>query len=1285
MKPTLLLTSLSLLVCGALRAQQAVPSVTIQIDPGAGGGVVDPATLEALKQAAAEAAAGNPQQPTPPAQPQTNGAAQKTPEQQRLEKFMKLGFDRRPSAMLSAWSMTEEEALKPKEPKPGRAGQPAVDENGNPVPAPPEGAKPPEPDPIDRELLLFQRWVTLGQWKDVAGFFDAKFANKETDAKNAYKFLLTGLAGRPRISPEEAQQLQRSGGGNPNSPFGEQNVLMPDDVLGLADASPVELDDELIASLAGLLSRTKSQGNFMEELVGALKAGTARLGGEDPKKKFAAARLLIGSDSAAEAGPFLPDPEAAAKDENVEALNLLALYYLALRDEKDDAKKNLEKAWDVNQRILAAKELKEEEREEALARAVELAPQVREELGDTWLSESFTRDARRGREVLATIGSRTARGRAIPSADFRLKNLQLQSTAVEALLKVDAERATEWAGTLNVLAINWLNEALYSYQMDKTESMQPQMRYDPYGNMYYDQSFNRMNPQQNDGNRPQPVPTNEVLEIHPGADWLARVDASLRPKFSMVLAQLFLKVGEDEKAFPFIEDLASSRPETALELANEFIRVWTRNHDPNNEKRRTGMYMYFYGYSQRAESIPLTRSKQVRNLEDLAQWLKRLHALPIGPLDENAVATAFVTTHSVAEVYRLDDIEKVFGAIDTLKPETLAMLVETMRANLAALWRAPKVQQQQKTKRTDKDIEAEVVRGYEVATSTLAFGLGKYPESWKLQLVNAALLFDENNYKKELAASSKFTGNRTAAFAEFEKAAVLYAKALPELEESEENSSVFDIWFYASLGASDIGALKAEQVPDAAQQEKIKAAILALPGDAAERHLARFANSLSSRMTSVAAELKQRFLRAGLAIVGDHKQAAEARKLFDYYEDLVSEVKLAAEIDGADTVGSAQPFGLFVNLLHTTQIEREADGFTKYFSNQNNNPYAYNYGRPTENYRDKFEESARNALAEHFEVLSVTFHSEKVQSRGTDEEGWRVTPYAYILMKPKGPEVDAIPPLRLDLDFLDTSGYVVLPIESPKIPIEAREESASPRPVGELVITETLDERKAAEGKLLLEIKATGHGLVPPLEKFLKVDPADFEVVNIDDKGLAVVQLDAESDENAAISERNWVVELAAREGLAEKPTNFRFATPLVDVKEVTYQRYDDADMVAAEAEVSLENEYGKPVNKWLVAALAGGGLLILGLAVVFLSRRTGPPAAPVTSYALPEEITPFTVISLLQRIRDDRTLRMPDTQREELTESIRTLERDFFAASAGPGGATDLREIAQSWVRRAA
>jgi hypothetical protein len=109
--------------------------------------------------------------------------------------------------------------------------------------------------------------------------------------------------------------------------------------------------------------------------------------------------------------------------------------------------------------------------------------------------------------------------------------------------------------------------------------------------------------------------------------------------------------------------------------------------------------------------------------------------------------------------------------------------------------------------------------------------------------------------------------------------------------------------------------------------------------------------------------------------------AVEARKVYDYYHDLVSEIKLDAMVDGPAAVGHGQAFGVFVNIRHTRDIERESGGFGRYLVNQNSLMFSYNYGRPTADYRDRFETAVKEALKEHFEVVSVTFQSENVHSR----------------------------------------------------------------------------------------------------------------------------------------------------------------------------------------------------------------------------------------------------------------------------------------------------------------
>ena len=275
------------------------------------------------------------------------------------------------------------------------------------------------------------------------------------------------------------------------------------------------------------------------------------------------------------------------------------------------------------------------------------------------------------------------------------------------------------------------SEAQQSYQLDQSASYFPQARRDRFGNFFYlDDGM------QNGGNgRPTPaIKAADVLDLRPTAAWLACVEDGLKPKFAMLIAQLWLKVQEETQAFPFIAELANTHPKQANDLVSDFLRVWTRNHDPNAERRN----YYFYGYEQRADGIPLTRSKQQRNLEELAKWVTKLRTLPIGAIDESLLARAFTTCHSSAEVYKLDAIQTVFGSLQDLKPATLAALVEQMRGNLATVWRLPATQEQQKTKRKQKDIEQEVLRGYQVAIEVVEDGLQRHVGSWGLLQIGRA-------------------------------------------------------------------------------------------------------------------------------------------------------------------------------------------------------------------------------------------------------------------------------------------------------------------------------------------------------------------------------------------------------------------------------------------------------------------------------------------------------------------------------------------------------------------
>lgn len=1173
---------------------------------------------------------------------------------------------------------------------------------------------------LKREMELFARNVTLGRWDRLPKAL-AKFG--KTGAAQAYQQLLTRLSRAPT-----------KGGSSRFTQFAEKNSFSFDDILALTGIAPGGLKKNQTKSFPALLNLAFARGHSFDGWLKRLRIESAKPKGERRFDRRMAALFLAAHNKDIEMGEFLPSLAAAVKAEDREALNLLSRHHVA-EHAKEQKPEFLEKAWEATLAALAvvdkepapkkkvdkrpdskkpvakkpdakkteldpaakaaalkkaalakaealrkekeakaraarAKALAKAQKVEALRRATELAPKVRDELGNAWLEESFTINPKRGMEVIATIGGQASQGMMLKAydTDFRLKGLQLLKSAVDALLEKAPKRATEWRETLNLLADVWLREAQHAYRYSQANRMGPYSQRDRYGNIYW---MNYGSGYFNSAVRPlEPA---QLLELRPDGKWRSMLDDSVRAKYDTTIAELYLKVSEEKLAFPYIEQLAKTELKRANELAKEFLNVWIQNNDPNTARNRSNIYNYSYGFNRRASGIPLTRSKQERNLRDLAKWVGKLRAIKKIKLDTALLLRAFTSSHSSAEVYRIETMERVFGSLDDLEPKILASMAQTMRANLATTWRIPAVQQQAGTKRKQKDIQAEVQKGYAMAQALLGRALQAHPDNWSLMVARAAMIHDLNNYQNKIQKSAEFSGNRRDALKMFASAAAIYSKKVPDLRTNEETVQPFEFWFNAALGASDINAIDQSTILARHEIPKIKKALDDIPGEAGIRHRSKFANALFTKLSSVNPAVKNRFLEVGFAIVGDHPQAKSARKVYDYYKDLITEIEMVAKIDGSTDVG-LEPFGMTIDLRYTVQIERESGGFGKYLQNQANNVGYYNYGRPPENYRDKFEDSIRTTLEEQFEVMSVTFNSEDVGSKSSSEFGWRRTPYAYVLLKAKGAEVDRIPPMKMDLDFLDVTGYVVLPLISAVVPLDA---SAKPavRPFEDLSITEILDERKSKDGLLNLEIKADARGLVPKLEDVLTVASSDFEVQDIVDQGVSVSRFG--DDKDSIRTERLWVISMKAKAGV-ENPTSFKFPVPTDEETEVVYQRYDDADLMVATAEVKLLSSYSEPagLSMWWLALPV---VLLLGGILWFTSRRTVPVAESV-GLELPANINSLTVLGLLQELRQSRNL--DDAKRRELDEAIAQIEHHYFGGweSAAP----DLHQIAEHWVRRA-
>ena len=1180
--------------------------------------------------------------PGPAAEPSATQPAAKAGPSPLLQAYLKLAFDRRPASILAARST----------PAPLSSGSSAAPNTSDPA-------------WIASQTAHLERAVTVGD----------------------YERLRTQLALLP---PPEAEQVQQhvleslAQGPDPRRPkpkpgqvlLTQDNVIGVTDLVGLVDAAPAPPSAKTLALLAPLVEHALRQGHDIDALVDRWLQGTRWLGGVEPSRRHAAGRILLAAGHPAAVEPFLPAPGIACGAPHPADLRLLVETYEALyRAEGRDAE--LQAAWTLNLVLLGRSDLEPEPRYLATVRAVDLAARLEASRGAAWLRATFTAEPERGMSVLAAVGrsAASARKELGKEPDLRLRMLRLQQEVVEALLEHHPQRAEGWRPTLDLLAQNWLAEAEYSAANAQGQGEVGGWRYDRYGNLYFPQA------QRGDPRAPDPVDPADLLEHVPGPRWRAQIHPSLRARFLAAAASLALKGHDEAAAMRWIEQVAASDPESAHDLAEQFVTRWTQRHDPNSAQRQRNPYINIWGFQRRMSGIPLTRTKQEQNLRELAEWAARLRALPIEPIDERLLAQAFMRAHSQAEVYRLDALERVFGGVEGLAPGTLAELVQTMRTNLGSVWRDPKVQDAKKTQRKDKEIQAQVLAGYEQAAGLLERGLARAPDDWQLLLARATVRHDHNVYLRyDVASSTDFSAARKAAFADFAAAAKAYARALPALDEDERSVAVYQRWLYASLGASDLEKVSQDHTPDPKQPPAIQAALEALPPDAEAWHRERLASDLFTRMGAVNPAVKSAYLRAGFAVIGDHPAAREAKAVLDYYGDLVHEIQLVTEVDGSDRVGHQRPFGVFVMIRHTEHIERESGGFGKYLQNQNAQRYAYNYGRPLADYRDKFEEATREALAEHFDVHSVTFSEPDVESRGDPEPGWRVTPYAYLLLQARGPEVDTLPTLSLDLDFIDTSGYVVLPVASARVPLDARPAVGDPRPLDELELVQTLDERQAGEGKLVLEVRAKARGLVPRLEDVLDLDPPGFVIGEVDDQQVSAAELDPSGDELAIRSERSWTVTLRGEQGQARLPRIFTFGTPKVGGAETIYQRYVDADLEQVEPEVDLEANYGSEATPWggiALLLLIVGGLGVGGLLWV----RSTPEQAAAQRYPVPAELTPFRALAFLARLRAEAPLSDADAQ--ALEDERAKLERAHFAPGAEAQPAA-LRELVEGWAARA-
>jgi len=165
-------------------------------------------------------------------------------------------------------------------------------------------------------------------------------------------------------------------------------------------------------------------------------------------------------------------------------------------------------------------------------------------------------------------------------------------------------------------------------------------------------------------------------------------------------------------------------------------------------------------------------------------------------------------------------------------------------------------------------------------------------------------------------------------------------------------------------------------------------------------------------------------------------------------------------------------------------------------------------------------------------------------------------------------------------------------------------------------------------------------------------------------------------DQDSVESERIWLLALEPEDG--EAPGRFQFGEPIAEGTTAIFQRYDDADIETVSADIALRRviDLSNPTWAWVLL-----GLAIAAYLVWFFMPQGGPGAAPEDeSLRMPESVTPFSVLALLQRVRGAAPL--AESQKEQLDADMRRIEASHFGK--GDGEALELESIARNWLGRA-
>jgi hypothetical protein len=1136
------------------------------------------------------------------------------------------------------------------------------------------------------ESEKFRLAVLLGDWTAVGA---ALKTLPEADATKAYSRLLDSLTTN---SQSAAQFFQQSSPANrsvsydnygnvlpptPPAPSTRRGLFLSEDLFAVIDAAPADLTAAHIPSLTALIKvaiGTAGRQDFLTRLEKGMKG----FGGTSPSGKKLAAQLLSSAGWMSDSGPYLPLKREEWDNADTLMLVLTMEYFTQTGVEKRD-ERQLKRAAEMCAFMMQTSRFSSNDKglfKQATDRFVKLLPALDVNDAEDLIRENFLTQPVILVDLILALGE--VGHNAQKGTDMALRGQSLATQNI--LLRVLEGKKSALPEAVNVLVMNWLNEAEQAYR--NAGAVGPQNIYDSDGMLLYRISSSS-------SSRPKTLTAEQVLTNAPSAVLVKRLNRGLAQRVNLTLLKVNLINPKEPMTLETLKGYLKEHPGQERELCQDYLTAWTKKRtvqaeDPNIVRMR------LLGYSvpkQQFSGIPLTRLRQNQNVGEFKTLLASLRELSPEPIDPTTVVQSFMNIHSGAEVYRLDDIEAIFGPAEKMDRAELMSLVNGMRSKLREQWRDPTTQQDAGTNRTESEAKDEVSRGYRTALELTKHGLKPETAEWKEFIVRGQLFFDASEY--EFSRQIKLTDYinlRDEAFSSYKKASEIYASKMTDMPRGQWTMEPYQMWFFVMLGASDLSQLTRASARSDPGLKLIGDAMRALPGEAAEGHLQKFGEMLGNALSQVPANMKQRFLSAGLQVIGEnHPSAKAATAALGNYKELMDEVQLRLTVDGPTRVGHGQPFGAFLSLEHTKQLARESGGFAKYIQSPNTSRVISSSANKPVNQREEFAKNIHAALDETFDVASITFHDASVKTIDLPREGWQETPMAYLVLRSKNAAVDRVPSVQLDMEFADTAGQVILPVRSQVQPVDSKDSEVAQRPCDGLAFAFTMDEREwRKEGKVVIEVAAKGKGVIAAHPQMFDYEREGFDV-EVTDNGLSVTQFVSDGRTKAAQADRGWQFTYRRKKDLrGDVALAFPALKQGIKTESVEYKHYQDADLVAIDAKQAIA---GVPLRSGVSSRLRNGVIAAVLLALVFgiyllkrVTKRTG--LSTEGGLSVPAEITPFSVVAFLQRIQREYAPKLDDSSRQKLQTQVREIESAFFSGAKATGSGPDLESIARQWLQ---